>query len=369
MGNVKNKALLCVAFATVALVGCDTKTPNAPGSGAAKTASVAGRPVFSLAWSEYPSWSVFGVAEGRGLLNGKPGEYGSLEERYNVDIELKQLGYDECITLYSAGQVDAVCITNTDALNPAATRRSVAVLPTSTSVGADACVVVGIKDVADLRGKKVYGLEKSVSQYCFVRCLEVAGESESQHVFTNMAPEAAAAAMQTGSADVTAIMVWNPFVMSTLKSRKESKVLFDSGAIPEEIIDMVVVAEAVLDRPQSADFVAAMMDAFYTVSGLLDEPQHRDATLVALGAKFSNLNAAEMARVLEQTRIYKTPQAAVDLFKSDKLKQAMQRIGDFCKKHDMLKEIPSIVYGEKSKTPAQLLFDSSYLQRALPKKP
>ena len=49
---------------------------------------------FSVWRERYPSWSVFGVAEVRGLER-KPGEYGSLEERYNVDIELKQLGYDD----------------------------------------------------------------------------------------------------------------------------------------------------------------------------------------------------------------------------------------------------------------------------------
>ena len=40
-----------------------------------------------------------------------------------------------------------------------------------------------------------------------------------------------AALLQSAGALMTAIMVWNPF-MSTLKSRKESKVLFDSAAIP-----------------------------------------------------------------------------------------------------------------------------------------
>ena len=97
---------------------------------------------------------------------------------------------------------------------------------------------------------------------------------------------------------------------------------------------MVVVAEAAL-TDRKAPTSSPMLEAFYTVSGLLDDSPERDATLVALGAKFSNLNATEMARVLDQTRIYQTPQAAMDLFKSDKLKKAMQRIGNFCQKHDM----------------------------------
>src|SRR5690606_32157082 len=45
-------------------------------------------PSFSLAWSEYPSWSVFGVAHEARLINGKKGEMGRLERKWNVDIEL-----------------------------------------------------------------------------------------------------------------------------------------------------------------------------------------------------------------------------------------------------------------------------------------
>ena len=39
----------------------------------------AAEPVYSLAWSEYPSWSVFGVASEKGLINGEKGKLGTLE--------------------------------------------------------------------------------------------------------------------------------------------------------------------------------------------------------------------------------------------------------------------------------------------------
>ena len=116
-------------------------------------------PSFSLAWSEYPSWSVFGVADATGIINGKKGEMGPLEEKWGVDIELKEAEYDPCLAMYGAGQCDAVCITNMDILSPATGRPGVMVLPTSTSNGADACLVTAdIKSVEDLKGKKVFGL-------------------------------------------------------------------------------------------------------------------------------------------------------------------------------------------------------------------
>jgi NitT/TauT family transport system substrate-binding protein len=164
-------------------------------------------------------------------------------------------------------------------LNPALSRKSVAVLPTSTSNGADACIVVGIDSIEDLRGQPVYGLDSSVSEYAFVRGLELAGEKEEDHQFTNMDPAAAAQAMQTGSEDHTAIMVWNPFVLQTLKVRDDAKVLFDSSTIPGEIVDMVVVAEDALSKPGGKAFACAIIDAYYEMNRRLADPDRREELL------------------------------------------------------------------------------------------
>ena len=116
--NNKNWAVVFLSFALIALVGC--------GSGE-NTNSKQDIPTFSLAWSEYPSWSVFGVADLKGILNGKKGELGSVEEKWGVDIVLKEAEYDPCIAMYGAGQCDAVCITNMDILSPSSGRPGVMV--------------------------------------------------------------------------------------------------------------------------------------------------------------------------------------------------------------------------------------------------
>ena len=247
-------------------------------------ASTLAEPSFSLAWSEYPSWSAFGVAHEVKLINGKKGKLGPVEEKWGVDIVLKEAEYDPCLMMYGAGQCDAVCITNMDILNPCLGRASVAVLPTSTSYGADACIVSSsITDAKQLRGKKVYGLAKTVSEYCFVRNLELQGEKEADHRFTNMDPGAAALAMQQRQRGYDAIVVWNPFVLETLNKRKDTRVLFDSTTIPGEIIDMVVVAQETLDQPGGPAFACAVIDAFYGVCRRMAALDTRDDTLIALG--------------------------------------------------------------------------------------
>src|SRR5581483_10058709 len=74
-------------------------------------------PTFTLAFSEYPSWSVFGVAQEKGLI-GKNGE-GTIEKKYGIKLNLREADYDACITLYGNGTVDANCQTNIDSLSPA----------------------------------------------------------------------------------------------------------------------------------------------------------------------------------------------------------------------------------------------------------
>ena len=185
-------------------------------------------PVFSLAWSEYPSWSTFGVAHELGLINGKAGEMGPIEKKWGVDIELIEADYDTCIVMYGSKRCDAACLTNMDVLNATLSRPSVGVLPTSTSYGADALIVKNdIKGIEQLRGKNVYGLKKTVSEYCFVRNLEIRGEKEADHLFTNMDPGAASLAFVQKREGYDAIVVWNPFVIETLNKRPDSKVFFN----------------------------------------------------------------------------------------------------------------------------------------------
>lgn len=340
----------CLAFAA----GCGSGTDN-------ETSPETKPPSFSLAWSEYPSWSVFGVAHDVAkLVDGAEGKLGPIETKWNVDIVLREADYDGCITMYGAARVDAACLTNIDALNPSLSRPSTMILPTSTSAGADACIVTAaIETVQDLRGKKVFGLQKSVSEYCFVRNLEILGEKESDYNFSNLDPSAAAIAMQQKQAGTEAIVVWNPFVMETLKKRSDAKVLFDSKKIPNEIIDAVIIAQDSLQKPGGKDFACALIDAFYAVNQRIADPATKDETLIALGQKFSDLDLESMKTVVKQTQFYNTPQKARDILAGAELSNIMEKVADFCFDHEMLERKPTFSYG--SEGTADLRFDPAYI--------
>lgn len=354
------KKILAIALTVVvisaALVGCGGNNQQVS----------ADTPTFKLAWSEYPSWSVFGVAQEKGLI-GKNGE-GTIEKKYGIKINLRQADYDACITLYGNGTVDANCQTNIDSLSPALGRNSVMIMPTSTSVGADALIAVGYngevnKDevVNFLKSRDTYGLEKSVSQYVFDRNLALLTKDNKNDLsFRNMDPAAAAQAIQTGQQKINSIMVWNPFVLQTLRTRKDSKVLFDSSSIPEEVIDSIVIAKDALAKPKGKDFANALIETYFEVCKLMEDQKTADATYVALGAKFSNLNAADMKIVCQQTRFYNTPEKGLALMRSQKFRnETMPGIMDWAILRKVIDKKPTVGYNDPS---AQLNFDDSYLK-------
>ncbi|MCA9152748.1 MAG: hypothetical protein KDA92_25765, partial [Planctomycetales bacterium] len=196
-----------LSLGLLVLTACGGNKDTTGGAAGGASGGAAAAPTFSLSWSEYPSWSVFGVADELGLINGAAGEMGEIEKEFGVDIELKEAGYDSCLNMFTSNECDAVCMTNMDALIVSPSRPCVAVLPTSTSYGADACLVTeAIADIDALKSQVVHGLENTVSQYCFVRCLEVAGKDEKDYTFKNLDPAVAATSMQQRSDAHQAIM-------------------------------------------------------------------------------------------------------------------------------------------------------------------
>jgi NitT/TauT family transport system substrate-binding protein len=356
---LKQCSILIGCLLALVVSGCGgSNTTTATGKTSSTTAST---PSFTLAWSEYPSWSVFGVADKYGMIDKAKGKQGPIEKKWGIDIVLKETDYDTCINLFGTSQIDAVCITNMDILSPAIGRASVAIMPTSTSDGADAVIGVGIDDADGLKGKNSYGLEKSVSQYMFERNLEILGKDSADYPFKNMDPAAAAQAMQTSQDNIESIVVWNPFVLQTLRTREGSKVLFDSTAIPEEIIDMVVMGRDSLTKEGGDAFACAVIETFYAVNERLADPEKGDETLVSLGEKFSSLPLEDMKTVVEQTKFYKTPADAMALYGSESFQNTtMPKVVKFCVDHEICVSEPTIGFGNSE---AQLDFDASFMTK------
>jgi hypothetical protein len=324
-------------------------------------------PVFSVASSEYPSWSTLMVAVKLGLINGNQGGVpGSLETKWNVDLVLEVKDYDPCLALFANGAVDAVCMTNIDALNPALGRPCTAICPTSTSVGADKVIAVGYTKIEELKGKKVYGLKKSVSEYSYVRELENRGLNPAEYPFENLDPAAAATAIQSGTGEVQAICVWNPFALQTLRTNTNSVTICDTSEIPEEIIDMMVVGNDSLKKEGGNSFAALLCETYYEVCYRLNDAnsEKADATLTALGEDFSNLPLDDMRIIVKETQFYGTPEKGIILFTNESFRTKMETVVATCQKIEILEKdkAPTVGYNEPEK---QLNFSTMFMERLL----
>lgn len=354
-----------ILLVVLVLVGCGAPEPQTQSPTQTSATSNEPLPSFSLATSEYPSWSTFIVAGKAGLINpAKGGQHGPLEVKHGVDVVIEVKDYDPCLTAYGNGACDAVCMTNMDSLNPAMGRPSTAICPTSTSVGADKVIAVGVDDIDQLKSLTIRGLEKSVSHYCYVRGLEVKGKNPAEYKYANLDPAAGATALQTDSAEVKAICVWNPFALQTLRTAKKSKCIYSSDLIPGEIVDMIVVANESLAKPGGEAFAVCLCDIQYEVNKRLQstDPKVADAALTALGKDFSNLPLDDMRIVIKETSFYWTAADGIAWYKSDDFKKKMDIVVKTCQKIGVLApdKAPTIGYGDASK---QLNFETKYMEK------
>ena len=68
---MKRNLLICTFTSLTMLIAVAGCTKSSSESESASADAGAETPSFSLSWSEYPSWSVFGVAGELGLIDGK----------------------------------------------------------------------------------------------------------------------------------------------------------------------------------------------------------------------------------------------------------------------------------------------------------
>lgn len=332
----------------------------------ASTTYAAALPVLTIGVSEYPSWVTFLVACSEKLIGCKAGAIGPLEEKWGVDINVKATVYDTTLSMYGNAAIDAAAITNTDAVVSALSQPGVAILATSTSDRADALLVPkSITNIKQLRGKKIHGLAESVSQYVFVRNLMLLDENERDYEWSPMDPGVAALAMQQRQAGFDAIMVWEPYVIETLKKRPDVHTLVTSGAIPLEVIDMVVMPLSALKKQGGQAFAYAVADTYYAINKLLNDPARRDDILLKLRKQFApSLSLEDMRRVVKEVKFFDTPEKGVELFTGTILPEKMKVVLDYTVRLKKLKQPPKVTFGSENGG-AALQFDPTYMQQAI----
>ena len=231
----------------------------------------AGEPL-KIGYSDWPGWVAWEIAIQKGWF-----------KEAGVEVEFSWMDYVASMDAYVAGTLDAVCMTNGDALVTGATgKRSIGILINDYSNGNDMLVAAkGLGSVSELKGKKI-GVEVGfVSHLLVIKALEKAGLSESDVELVNVPTNDTPLALASG--DVDAISAWQPSSGQALKQVAGSKALFTSADEPGIIYDLLYVSPESLAARK--DDWQKVTDVWYKIVAYLQDEKNFDEALGILSAR------------------------------------------------------------------------------------
>jgi len=299
------------------------------------------KPSFTVGWSVYVGWDPY-------FYMGKSGILKKWADKYGINIKLQRFDYAPSLDAFVAKNIDACVMTNMEALDmPAAAGvDTTAIIVGDYSNGNDAVVVRQNLSLAQIPGKQVLLVEKTVSQYLFERAMAMNGlEAQIKRVkYVNTSDSDIAAAFLT-DATKPAVVTWKPLVSQVLKA-KDTKAVFNSSQIPGEILDLLVTRTDILKRADGSGqkFAKAITGAWYELMSQMTGPgSEKVLTGIAEASQDTLVSYKEQ---LSTTQMFYTPQSAIQIMTSPNLRKTMDLVRQFCFTHGLL--------GDKTKSPDEV---------------
>src|ERR1700689_5819160 len=177
--------------------------------------SAAGNPPsFTLGWSVYAGWDPYQYMAKSGLLK-------KWADKYGVAIKVQRFDYAPPLDAFVAKNIDACAMTNMEALDmPAAAGvDTTAIIVGDYSNGNDAVIVRQNLTLAQIPGKQVMLVEKTVSQYLFERAMAINGlgaEIRKVHYLNTSDSDITSAFLTDASKPVG--VTWKPMVSQIMKT-------------------------------------------------------------------------------------------------------------------------------------------------------
>ena len=242
-----------------------------------------------VGYSDWPGWVAWQVAIEKGWF-----------KEAGVDVKFDWFDYSASMEAFTAGKIDAVTMTNGDALvTGAGGGKSVMILLTDYSNGNDMIVAKpGIKSLADLKGKKVAVENGLVEHLLLLNGLKKAGMKESDvklvNAKTNEMPQVLTAK------DISAIGAWQPVAGEAMKAVPGAKPLYTSADEPGLIYDVLAVSPASL-KARRADW-QKVVKVWDKVVAYIEDPKTQ-ADAVRIMAARSGISPAEYLPLLKGTKL------------------------------------------------------------------
>jgi NitT/TauT family transport system substrate-binding protein len=259
-----------------------------------------------VGYSDWPGWVAWEIAIDKQWFK---------EE--GVDVKFEWFDYVASMDAFAAGKLDAVTMTNGDALVTGATgAKSVMILINDYSNGNDMIIGgPGIDSLKDLKGKKI-GVEVGfVDHLLLLNGLEKNGMTESDvelvNVPTNETPQVLA------SGEVSAVGAWQPSSGEALKLVPGSKPIYTSADEPGLIYDVLAVSPESLAARR--DDWKKVIKVWYRAVAYLKDPKTHDDAVKIMAARVG-LAPEEYAKFIDGTKILTLDEAKVFMVKGEGFK-------------------------------------------------
>jgi NitT/TauT family transport system substrate-binding protein len=332
----------------------------------------AAEPTFTVGWSVYAGWNPYFYMARSGILK-------RWADKYGVIIKVQRFDYAASLDAFVAKNIDACTMTNMEALDmPAAAGvDSTAVIIGDYSNGNDAVLARDTSNLAQLPGKPILLVQKTVSEYLLERAMVLNGlgsQVDRLKLLNTSDSDIVGAFLGDKHNQVT--VTWKPLVSEILAQDSGVKELFDSSKIPGEILDLLVIRTDVLKQPDGSGmrFAKAVTGAWYETMAALTGNGPAAARAISGSAAASDDSVASYKEQLLTTHLFASPQSAAAFATNAALKQKMDLVRQFCFHHALLgQNIQSvddvaILYSDGSiqgkKDRVRLRMDATYMQLA-----
>jgi len=285
----------CLAAGFLLVVGCSRSPKEEPALPVPAASAAPALPTppalgpLKVAYSDWPGWVAWQVA---------------IEKKYfeeaGVDVSFVWLEYIPTIEAFSEGNVDAVCMTNGDALVAGSSGApSVGILINDYSNGNDMVVArAGIDSVAGLRGKRI-GVEVGfVDHLLLMEALKSASLTEMDVSIVNTKTHETTELLSSGGVD--AVAAWQPHSGHALERVPGAKAVFTSANAPGLIYDLLFVSRASLAKRRQ-EWLKVLQVWFRVVDFISDPVHHAEALQIM--AKRVALTPDKYEKLMGGTRL------------------------------------------------------------------
>ena len=280
--------------------------------------------------------------------------------KYDVRFEFISDNYQETIDLFISEDVQAVAITNIDAIAQLVQRDIEAdvILIMNQSAGNDAILLPASieTNVHSLRGK-TFGLVKYSSSHYLLERYLIRHQIPFKEVrILDTAPVNIANVFK--NKQVYGVVTQNPY-LSQLTDTGTAKILFNSRQIPKEIFDIIIIQRDTLqDYPAFAQVILA---TWFSVMERL-QGNKRGQTLEAL-ANLADLTREQYEGQLATTRLNDTSTKSLAAIRDRRIKKSMRHLRYFIERHKLSGEESFTSWvSYPGRTPAIIHFNGQPLQ-------